>query len=259
MFQGLYMRRIIGTVGIMAIVALGAYTYGTIKQAKYMYNGPTTISVQGMGEVFATPDIASFSFTVQAQEADATSAQNKASESMDAILAYLNEMGVEEKDVKTSYYNLNPRYEYDEVVCTQWGCPPRGEPRIIGYQVSQNVTVKVRDTEKAGEIVSGVGDKGAQNVSGLSFTIDDEEVLKSEAREKAIADAKEKAQVLADNLGVKIVRMNGYWEDEGGYPKYYGMGGDMAMSESAVAPRAAELPMGENIIRSTVSISYEIR
>ena len=247
----------------MAVVALMAYTYSTIKQTEYMYQGPTSISVTGEGEVFAKPDIASFSFNVEAKEADATTAQNKAAETMDTVLGYLKEAGVEEKDIKTQYYDLSPRYEYPEMApCTQWYCPPQtGEPKLIGYQVTQSVTVKVRDTDKAGELLSQVGSKGAMNVSGLSFTIDDEDALKAQAREAAIEDAQEKAEVLAKSLGVHIVRMNGYWEEEGGYPQpYYGMGGgmDMAKAESAVSA-PAQVPMGENTITARVNISYEIR
>ncbi len=262
MFQESYMRKIVAALGIVAIVALAAYTYYTIKQAKYMYQGPTTISVTGEGEVLATPDVATFTFTVEAKETDASTAQSKAAETMNTILAYLKEAGVEEKDVKTEYYNLTPRYEYPEVVCSEWGyCPPHnGEPKLIGYQVSQSVSVKVRDTKKAGEIISNVGGKGAMNVSGLSFTIDDTDALKAEAREKAIENAREKAKVLAENLGTRIVRMNGYWEEESGYPMAYGMGGGMEMMDSASYMKVApELPMGENNITVRVNISYEIK
>ncbi len=263
MFQESYMRKIAALVGVMAVVALMAYTYNTINQTKYMYGGPTTVSVVGVGEVFATPDIATFSFTIEAKEADAVTAQNKSGETMNAVLAYLKEKGVEEKDIKTEYYNLTPQYEYPQTVCTQWGCPPQGEPKLIGYQVNQSVSVKVRDTAKAGELVSGVGSKGAMNVSGLTFTIDDEEKLMAEAREKAIADAKVQAEALAKNLNARIVRMTGYWEEQGGYPMPYGIGGgmDMVKADAAVSEmsRPAELPTGENTITSRVNISYEIR
>jgi len=262
MFQDSYMRYLVIVIGIVAVIALGAYTYSTIKQAHYMYSGPTSISVVGEGEVFATPDIATFSFTVEAKETDAVTAQTKSAETMSSVLAYLKSVGIEERDIKTQYYNLYPRYEYPNVVCTQWSCPPMGEPTIIGYEVSQSVSVKVRDTGKAGEIISGVGSRGALNVSGLSFTIDDEDELMAEARKQAIEDAKEKAEVLAKNLGARIVRMNGYWEDQGGgYPTpYYGMGGkDMMVMSEAEMGRSAELPLGENTITARVNISYEIK
>jgi uncharacterized protein YggE len=263
MFQTPHMRKMVGILGIMGIIALGAYTYYTLKQAQYMYAGPTTVSVTGKGEVFAKPDVATFTFTVEAKEVDASVAQSKAADTMNAVLAYLKETGVEEKDVKTENYNLVPQYEYPQMPCSQWGyCPPQGEPKLTGYQVNQTVAVKVRDTSKAGEIISKVGEKGAMNVSGLSFTIDDEEALKTEAREKAIADAKDQAKVLADNLGVRIVRMNGYWEEMGGYPTPYGIGGGMdmkVMSASSEAMTAPELPMGENTITVHVNISYEVK
>lgn len=263
MFQESYMRKIMAVAGVMAIVALAAYSYYTVKQTKYLYGGPVTISVIGTGEVFAKPDIATFSFTVEAKEVDAVSAQNKAGATMDEVLAYLKEAGVEEKDIKTSYYNLNPRYEYPQTVCTQWNCPPQGEPKLIGYEVSQSVSVKVRDTNKAGELVAGVGSKGAQNVSGLSFTIDDEDKLMAEAREKAIVDAREQAKDLAKNLGKRLGRMTGYWEEQGGFPMPYGIGGDdMMKAESAQnsgMSRPAQIPTGENTITSRVNISYEIQ
>lgn len=261
MFQEVYMKKILATVGVLAVLALASYTYYTLKAAQYMYSGPTSINVSGEGEVFATPDVATFTFTVEAKEADATTAQNKTAETMGAILAYLKEVGIEEKDVKTQHYNLYPQYEYPEAVCYSGYCPPRsGEPRLIGYQVSQSVLVKVRDTAKAGGIISEVGDQGAMNVSGLSFTVDDTDALKAEARELAIADAKQKAEVLAKNLGARIVRMNGYWEEEAN-PYYYGKGGaEMAISsDMGAAPRAAELPIGEDTITARVNISYIIR
>ncbi len=261
MFQDSCLKKIAAVVGIMAICALAAYTYYTIKQTKYMYAGPTTVSVTGVGEVFAKPDIATFTFSVEAKETDASATQNKAAETMNAVLAYLKEVGVDEKDVKTEYYNLTPRYEYPETICTQWGCPPQNdEPKLIGYQVSQSVSVKVRDTAKSGEIISGVGGKGATNVSSLSFTIDDEEALKAEARKLAIEDAEKQADELASNLKVEIVRMNGYWEEQSS-PSYFGMGGgmeyarDMAMSVEKATP---ELPTGENTITVRVNVSYEI-
>ena len=264
MFQESYMRKIVAVVGVMAVLALASYTYYTIKQAQYMYSGPTTISVTGTAEVFAKPDIATFTFSVEAKESDASATQNKSAETMNAVLAYLKEAGVDEKDVKTEYYNLSPRYEYPQTICSEWGyCPPQnGEPKLIGYQVTQTVSVKVRDMAKSGEVISGVGEKGATNVSGLSFTIDDEDAFKADARKQAIEDAQEKAEVLAGNLGVRIVRMNGYWEEEGGYPGYYGMGGGMEYSDMAVSSQKAiapELPTGENTITARVNVSYEVK
>jgi uncharacterized protein YggE len=127
-----------------------------------------------------------------------------------------------------------------------------------GFEVSQMITVKVRDTAKAGDLISQVGTLGATNISGLQFTVDDEGAIKAEARALAIADAKEKADQLSKDLGVRIVRMTGFWEDQGGmYPMPamdYAVG-SMARAETKVA----DMPTGENQTRVTVSITYEVK
>jgi uncharacterized protein len=261
MFQDAHIRLIAKLVGAAAIIALLAYTYFAYVQARNVAHMPMSITVDGKGEIFAKPDVATFNFSITAKEIDAVTAQNSAAERADAIYEYLKEKGVEEKDIKTTGYYLNPRYEYPETRCFDGYCPPQGEPTLIGYEVSQSIDVKVRKTGDAGMLISGVGEKGATNVGGLNFTIDDEESLKTDAREAAIADAKLKANELAEKLGVRIVRMNGYWEDQGAMP-YYGMGGgynmDMAMS-AKVESAPAVIPTGENTITSIVHITYEVR
>lgn len=254
-----YVQVLLTIILVGVIAALASYAYYTLKQSEGVYTGATIITVQGMGEVMARPDVGVFSFSVLAQGKDAAEAQTKSAESINAILAYLKEAGVEDKDVKTENYYLNPKYKYTEQVCTPFGCPPYVEPTIDGYEVSQTVTVKVRNLDKAGELISGAGENGATNISSLQFTIDDETNLKAEAREKAIADAKEKADKLAEDLGVRIVRMTGFWEDQGGYypmmeRSYDAMNG--IGGEKAVAPA---MPIGENTITTSVSITYEVK
>lgn len=260
MFSLPLMRFIVPLVGAAAVVALGAYTYFAVKQARYMHTGPVVINVRGEGEVFARPDVATFNFSVIAEGEDAVSAQNESAERVNEIMSYLETSGIEETDIKTAYYNLNPRYEYTESVCTNRGYCPPGERVLLGYEVNQTIEVKVRETDRAGEFITGVGERGATNVSGLQFTIDDESTLMSEAREAAIADAQEKAERLASELGVRIVRMAGFYEEQGGYPMYYGRGDD-AMMEQAVINKATEpsIPTGENTVMSWVNISYEVR
>ncbi len=261
MFQESYMRNIAAVVGIAAVVALGAYTYSAINQSNYMTEMPVTISVTGEGEVFAKPDIATISFGVNAKEADAAAAQSASAKSVNDIMTYLKDKGVAEKDIKTQSYNLSPRYEYPQTVCTQWSCPPAGEPKLVGYEVTQSIEVKVRKTEDIGMLLGGIGELGATNVSGPTFTIDDDSALKAEARSEAVADAKAKAEKLASQLGVRIVRMTGFWEDEGPMPYYgYGMGGgDEMMKASADMAAVPEIPTGENTITSRVNITYEIK
>ncbi len=255
-----YVQVLLTIILIGVIVALASYAYYTLKQSEGVYTGAAVITVQGEGEVMAVPDIGEFSFSVLAEGKDAAEAQTKSAESMNKVLAFLKEKGVEDKDVKTENYYLNPKYTYENTACTPYSYCPPSNPVIDGYEVSQTVIVKVRALEASGELISGVGDNGATNISSLQFTIDDETAIKAEAREKAIADAKTKAEKLAEDLGVRIVRMTGFWEEQGGYyPMMYDRaytGGD-AMNESAsVSP---QMPIGENTIKTTVSITYEIK
>lgn len=248
---------------IFALAALALW--GVVEAAsgvqafRYIGSGiaPTnTISVSGTGKIFAVPDTANFSFSVIETGASVAAAQAKVSAKMDDIVEYLKEAGIEDRDIKTVSYNAYPKY--DEKACVV-GQPCPSSREIIGYEVSETVSVKVRDTEQAGAVLSNVGDRGVSNVSSLSFTVDDQEALIRDAREKAIRDAQGKADELAKDLGVSLVRVVGFYDNGGGGPiPYYGYGkaGEEAVRLSA---DAANIQVGENEIISNVSISYEIR
>lgn len=257
-FFSLWYVRALAVLALAGIVlALVAYAHLAVKQARYSNYGPTTINVRGEGEVFAKPDIGKFTFAVRAEGDDAAAAQEQSATAMNEILAYLTEAGVAEDDVKTVGYYLNPKYVYEDRICPVGSFCPPSSPVADGFEVSQTVEVKVRNLDGSGELIAGVGERGATDISSLQFTIDDESNLKAQARDEAIADAKEKAKVLADSLDVRLVRMIGYYEDEGYYPPYYAS--DMAMERSAVGGMAPNMPTGENSISSNVNITYEIR
>ncbi len=254
-----YVQTLLTIALVGVIVALASYAYFTLKQTEGVYTGATSITVTGEGEVQAVPDIGTFSFSVMAEGADAKTAQTKSAELVNAILKSLKEAGVDEKDVKNENYNLNPKYKYEDKPCVNFSYCPPSNPVIDGYEVSQTVTVKVRNLDKAGDLISLSGEKGATNISSLAFTVDDEKVSKAEARTKAIADAKLKAEQLTKDLGVEIVKMTGYWENESPmYPMMnQGYGGPEMMSDAkSVSP---EMPVGENTVKSTVSITYEVK
>jgi uncharacterized protein YggE len=254
------LNRALVTVALVGLVAaLGSYAYVTLKNAGG-WVGPTTINIVGTGEVTAVPDIATFSFSVRAEGKDAAEAQGKSAESMNKVIGFLKDEGVDEKDIKTTGYNLMPKYTYTQAPCAMGSWCPPGEQKQDGFEVYQTVTVKVRDTKKAGTLLSGVGERGATDMSSLGFTIDDEEKLKAEARELAIADAKEQAEALARQLGVRLGEMTGYYEESANNPyPYYGMGGDMMMSAKAEAAPVPEMPAGENTIMSRVNLTYTIK
>ncbi|HEY4488299.1 MAG TPA: SIMPL domain-containing protein [Candidatus Paceibacterota bacterium] len=258
--SGKWMRSA-GTIAIALLaILLVVLTLYVLKSYQYIGSGVSasnTISVSGHGEVSAVADIASFSVTVRERATTVVPAQDTASDKSNAIIAYLKKEGVEAKDIKTSDYNISPRYEYASTVCREGYCPP-GEQQLVGYEVSMTVTVKVRDTTKAGALLSGVGSLGASEVSGLSFTIDDEEALQYEARGEAITEAREKAAELSGQLGVRLVRVVGFSES-GNYPTPYAFGRASIAEDSVALKATPEIPTGENKIVSDVTITYEVR
>ena len=247
-------------VGLLSLLVLSK-TVTELKSYRFIGGGvpiSNTVTVSGEGEVFAVPDIATFTVSVDELKDTVAEAQDVATEKINKVVSYLKAQGIEEKDLKTVNYSVYPEYTYEREVCTQYSCPP-GKQILKGYRVNQSLSVKVRDTKKAGELLTGVGKLGVTNVSGLDFTIDDEDALQQEARKKAIDDAKEKAEMLADDLGVTLVRIVNFNESgEQPYPIYYGKAEALGMggADRAVPPA---VPVGENKIVSNVSITYEIR
>lgn len=219
-----------------------------------------TISVSGETEVVAVPDVATFTFSVTETAETVDAAQSQASRDANAALAVLKKMDVEEEDIKTTSYNVHPKYEWlpQEDCLDKRHCP--NERVLIGYEVSQTVRVKVRETENAGKILAGIGNKGVDSVSGLNFEVDDMEELREDARAQAIRDAKAKAKKLSRELGVSLGKIVSY--TDGGndyYPEpMYGraMMMDVAVSEKAIAP---QLPVGEETSTVRVNITYELK
>lgn len=221
----------------------------------------STISVSGNAEVYVAPDIATFTFSTEETGTTVEQAQEKSDDKIATALASVREAGIEDKDIKTTGYNVYPKYEYSNSVClaTSSYCPP-GKQTLVGYTVSQSITVKVRDTAKAGDLVTKVGAAGVSNISGIQFTVDDRDKYVAQAREEAIAEAKVKAKELAKQLGIRLGKIM-YYSENGAYPMYAeGKGGaTMDIAVSSIAPRAAEIPVGENKITSDITITYEIK
>ena len=220
-----------------------------------------TITVQRRGEAISLPDIATFSFTVTENAKTVEEAQTKATAKIDAALAAVKASGVEEKDIETLSYNINPHYDYQQGICTPYGGCPNGKQVLNGYDVSQTIQVKVRDLSKAGELFSSVGATGIQNINGLTFGIDDLDSVKAEARADAIAQAKEKAEKIAEELDVKLVRIMSFYDSSDDMYYYaersaIGMGGDAMNVKTQAAP---QVPVGEQKVTATVNITYEIR
>ena len=263
--NGEYLRLALLAAVIVLALFLGVQAVKGIMDMRYIGAGlsaTNTINVSGYGEAFGAPDIATFSFSVSSEKSTVAAAQTEATTKINAITASLKAAGIAEKDIKTTDYSVYPQYDYTTTACAVGVPCTGGKQTLRGYQVRQTTTVKVRDTAKAGDLLTSVGEKGATEVSGLTFTFDEPNKLQNDAREEAIADAKEKAELLAKQLGVRIVRVVSY-SDSGNYPQpyyardmAYGMGGAVANETKAVAP---ELSIGENKVTSNVTITYEIR
>ncbi len=245
-------------------IALSAFlivqTIGALKEYRYIggENIPSNvISVSGEGEVFAKADIASLSFSSQASASTVALAQEQSTGVINKAIEKLKELGVDEKDIKTIDYSVYPKYEYEQGICVDFRCGPSNQ-KLVGYEVNQTISVKVRDVENAGTILGSLGETGVTNVSGLSFTIDDEDALAREARKMAIEKAVEKAEQLADDLDVDLVRIVNFSENDGGYPPVYFR--TEALNQGAADSKAEpNLPIGENKVVSQVTITYEIR
>jgi uncharacterized protein len=228
-----------------------------VKASKYIGRDNVqrnSISVSGLGEVTAVPDLGTITFSVITEADTADEATNENAEKMNAIIEVVKSFEIDETDIKTLNYSVRPRYDYDEKGLYYYG---DGDRELIGYEVSQSLQVKIRDIDDSGEIIKAATEAGADQVGGLQFTIDDEDDLKLEARELAIEDAKEKAKLLANQLGVKLVKV--MYFSENSYPYYSMIRSDMAMDmeagSKAVTPT---IEPGENTVKVNVSITYEI-
>ena len=259
MFLSKNAKILLGILVVVIILFFGAKTIKTLGSS-YSESGEyeNTIVVAGKGEVVAVPDIAEVTFSAVERGQNVTEAQKKATDKMNAALDSLKEFGIEDKDVQTSGYNAYPQYQYYSMPCTQFSCPPSTQT-IVGYEVRQSVTVKIRKIEDAGKVLQALGSSGVSDISGLNFTIDAHDEKVREARKMAIEDAKEQAKILARDLGVKIVGIVSF-NESGNYPVPIYYAKDMAMGMGGANEASApQIPVGENKIISNVTVTYEIK
>ncbi len=238
---------------VLVAVFVGIQVVKGLKTADV--NAENTITVDGDFEVFAAPDIATISFGASSTMKELKDAQAEVEKNSSTAISAVKALGIDEKDIQTTYYNAYPQYDYR---CGQFGCPG-GSGTLTGYQVSQTTTVKVRDLDKVGQILSAVGGAKVSDIQGPNFDIENKDALQTEARKEAIKEAKEKAKVLADQLGVRLGRIVSF--NEGGYggPIMYAKA-EMAMDSTGgnTAPTPT-IETGQNRIYSSVSIVYRVK
>jgi len=157
-----------------------------------------TLTVTGQGEAGVTPDELRISFAVITEGETVGGALSDNSQRARRVIDALKRRGLSEEDIQTTNFSINPRYSQRK------GDQP---PEIIGYRVSNQVRVRTEDLEAAGELIEAGVDAGANSVSGIQFTVSDEEAVYEQAVAGAAEDARRKARALAQAAGVRLVRI----------------------------------------------------
>ena len=235
---------------VLAIVGLaGCETSGTALgdiEVLNLSSQQEGIWVTGQGKVTAVPDIVTLSLGVEAQEATVAEAQSQAAEAMNEVMAALTDNGVAEKDIQTQYFSIRQVTKWDR---------EEEEEVVVGYRVTNMVTAKIRDIDKAGAIIDAVAEAGGDltRINSIGFSIDDPSAYYEVAREKAIADAKAKAEQLAELADVTLGKPT-YISEGIPYPIY-----PRSAYEEAGMP-APETPIspGEMEITLTIQVAYAI-
>jgi len=211
------------------------------------------ISVSGYGEVTAVPDVATVSFTLRGEAKTVVEAQEKVAQAEAKALEVLSANEIAETDIKTTNASFSPKYEY---IYSDFR---PGKSVIVGYEAYETIVVKIREIDNTGKVIEELGVAGVSQLNGPNFEVDDQDGLKAEARKKAIEDAKAKAEILAEDLGIRLKGISSFYEAEDynyPMPMYEDMAYGMGKAESVTR---ATLPKGEDIIKSNVTITYKIK
>ncbi len=172
------------------------------------------------------------------------SAKNQVNEISNKITEGLKKLGVTVKDIKTTNYSVNPQYDYSGV--TQM---------LTGYIVDTNIQVKLQPIDKANQSIDIATQDGATSIGGVQFVVDEakHKELVIEAHKKAIADAKEKAQNLANAAGMRLGRIVDIKENAQ-TPRPYPI---LMAAEKGAGGEPTQLNPGENTVTTTITLSYE--
>jgi len=230
---------VLSLVGFSACTA-GPTTIGTVD----LNTQQEGIWVNGQGEVTVTPDLATLWLGVEAQADTVTEAQSQAVEAMDNVMTALTDNGVDEDDIQTQYFSIDQvtRWDDDEII-------------IIGYRVTNMVIAKIRDIDNVGAIIDAVAEAGGDltRINNIAFSVDDPSEYYEEAREEAMADAKDKAEQLADLAGIELGQPT-YISEGNIYPPVVYRDAGMAPEEgytTSISPGEIELTL-------TVQVAYAI-
>jgi len=206
----------------------------------------TRLDISATGEVSRIPDIAIISAGVMTRSPTAVGALSDNAARMERVRAALKRAGIADRDIQTSNVSLNPDYRYVE----------NQPPALTGYNASNTVNVRFRDIKATGKILDALVAEGANQINGPSLTIDKPETALDEARTKAIANGRARAELYARALGMRVVRLLSVSESSG-----YG-GGPMPMAvraDMAQMSAKTEITPGEQQLQVSVSMSFELQ
>jgi uncharacterized protein len=209
---------------------------------------PRIVSISGLGEVKSPPDMATISTGVVSEAVSAKDALAKNNAAMAAVIAALKNAGIKEEDIQTSDFSVSPKYPPYQ--------PNQTTQRIVGYTVSNNVTAHVKTLKNLGPILDALVQSGSNQIGGITFGIDEPKKVLDEARKKAVADARAKAELYAEAAGVSLGRVIHISEQTAITPPMPMMRMARAeLAQDASVPIAA----GQQTVSATISITYEIQ
>src|SRR5437868_9366568 len=203
--RGTAMKRVLVAALMLGAAALPSAAIGQQSTINQTITG-TRLDINATGEVTRVPDLATVSAGVVSRAATATAALQETADRMQRVLAALKRAGVEDRDIQTSNVNLNPEYRY----------PENQAPQLVGYTASNSVSVRFRDIRKSGRILDALVAEGANQINGPSLSVEHPELALDEARLKAIANARARADLYARALGMRVVRIVSI-NESGGY------------------------------------------
>jgi len=233
-------------LAVLAVVGFTSCTQGsTVISGTGFSSQQEGIWVSGEGKVPVTPDLAILSLGVEAQAASVAEAQTQATEAMDKVMDALKDNGVADKDIQTQHFSISPVTKWDE---------EKEEQIIIGYRVSNIVSAKIRNMDRVGKTIDAVAAAGGDltRINGISFTVDDPSAYYDEAREKAVADAKARAEQLAKLAGVTLGKptyISEYGVPTVPAPIYYKGGAEAALS-IPISPGELEVSLSVQLVYS---------
>ena len=205
----------------------------------------TRLDISASGEVTRVPDLAIISAGVQTLAPTATAAIEENAALMERVRAALKRAGIDDRDIQTASINLNPEYRYVE----------NQPPKLTGYRANNTVNVKFRDLKRTGAILDALVREGANQINGPSLTIDKPETAYDEARVKAIANGRARAELYARALGMRVVRLLSVSEGGGisvPPPMLYVMAARAERADTKIDPGTQELQV-------SLAMSFELR